>query len=136
VRNAPERRGGSTRDVMSTNGISTMIHMTLARAVPYVTGALAAHGFDVVQSIGMRSQKRAEDGSRIFGFRVLGVSNRDIVFQGANGTANAIWCNVFLSEHSENAVKVMAVDPLPSVAAADPSAMNIRLALSKAILSL
>ena len=121
---------------MSTNGISTMIHMTLARAVPYVTGALAAHGFDVVQSIGMRSQKRAEDGSRIFGFRVLGVSNRDIVFQGATGTANAIWCNVFLSEHSENAVKVMAVDPLPSVAAADPSAMNIRLALSKAILSL
>lgn len=121
---------------MSTNGISTMVHMTLAKAVPYVTDALAAHGFDVVRSVGMRSQKRADDGSKVRGFSVLGVSNRDIVFRGANGIANAVWCNVFLSEHSENAVKVMAVDPLPSVAAADPSAMNIRLALSKAILSL
>ena len=117
-------------------GLSKMISMTLAKDVPYVSDKLAGQGFTVVHSVGMRSQKRAQDGSRTGGFRVLGVSNPDIMFAGQNGVATAVWCNVFLSESGDNAVKVLAVDPLPSVAASDPAAMDVRVALSRAIESL
>lgn len=121
---------------MSTAGISKIISMSLANAVPYVSEVLANQGFKVVQSVGMRSQKRASDGSRVGGFKVLGVSNPDMTFRGWNGVPTAVWCNIFLSETSDNAVNVLAIDPLPSVAPSDPSATDIRLALSRAIHSL
>ncbi|OBQ63224.1 hypothetical protein EB815_14850 [Mesorhizobium loti] len=127
---------GTGAHQLMSNGISKMIRMSLAKAVPYVSEKLASHGFKVVQSVGMRSQKRARDGSRTGGFRVLGVSNPDVIFKARNGVATAVWCNVLLTENGDNAVKVLAVDPLPSVAASDPSAMNVRVALSRAIHSL
>ncbi|OBQ71200.1 hypothetical protein [Mesorhizobium erdmanii] len=120
---------------MST-GVSKMIRMSLAEAVPYVSKKLADHGFQVVQSVGMRSQKRAQDGSRTGGFKVLGVSNPQVLFESRNGVAIPVWCNVLLSESGDSAVKVLAVDPLPSVAASDRSAMDVRMALSRAIHSL
>ncbi len=125
---------------MATIGIRKRVPGTYDEVLARIPEALKAQGFGVLTRIDVRQTLKEKLGAEFRRYQILGACNpryahRALTQDPAVGAL--LPCSVAVWEEDDGSVTVNAVDPMQTIAAADPAlaaiAGEVRAALSRAI---
>ncbi len=125
---------------MVTIGIRKRVPGTYDEVLARIPEALKAQGFGVLTRIDVQQTLKEKLGAEFRRYQILGACNpryahRALTEEPAVGAL--LPCSVAVWEEEDGAVTVNAVDPMQTIAAADPAlaaiAGEVRAALSRAI---
>ncbi len=128
---------------MTTIGIRRTVKGSYDEVLGRVPEVLKAQGFGVLTRIDVKQTLKEKIGAEFRRYQILGACNPHFAHR-ALGTELAIGsllpCSVAVWEEDDGSVTVNAVDPMQTVAAADPRfqpiAAEVREALAKALAAL
>ncbi len=128
---------------MATIGIRRSVKGSYDEVLARVPEALKAQGFGVLTRIDVKQTLKEKIGAEFRRYQILGACNPRYAHQAltAEPAIGALLpCSVAVWEEDDGTVTVNAVDPMQTVAAADPRfqpiAAEVREALAKALAAL
>ncbi len=128
---------------MATIGIRRSVKGSYDEVLARIPEALKAQGFGVLTRIDVKQTLKEKIGAEFRRYQILGACNPRYAHQAlmAEPSVGALLpCSVAVWEEDDGSVTVNAVDPMQTVAAADPRfepiAAEVREALAKALAAL
>lgn len=128
---------------MATIGIRKSVKGSYDEVLARVPEALKAQGFGVLTRIDVKQTLKEKIGAEFRRYQILGACNpryahRALMMEPAIGSL--LPCSVAVWEEDDGSVSVNAVDPMQTIAAADPAfqpiAAEVREALARALAAL
>jgi uncharacterized protein (DUF302 family) len=128
---------------MATIGIRKTVPRAFDEVLARVPDALAAEGFGVLTRIDVKQTLKQKLGVDFRRYQILGACNPKLAHEALThdpGIGSMLPCSVAVWEDDGGTTTVTAVDPLQTVAAADPAlrpiAVEVRARLARVVASL
>jgi len=128
---------------MATIGIRRSVKGSYDEVLARIPEALKAQGFGVLTRIDVKQTLKEKIGAEFRRYQILGACNPRYAHRALTaelGIGALLPCSVAVWEEDDGSVTVNAVDPMQTVAAADPRfqpiAAEVREALAKALAAL